>query len=130
MKHIRHFLALVLAALLLCSVLPSAFAADSKVIASGGLNGITWTLTEGGVLTVSGNGPITDKENYEYDENGEVSSIEKIDCIGWQVSAFFEQMTEGFGVAELERARFDFVKTLGYQGVTLEGYYSAKSHAE
>lgn len=112
MKHIRHFLALVLAALLLCSVLPSAFAADSKVIASGGLNGITWTLTEDGDLTVSGNGPITDKENYEYDENGEVSSIEKIDCIGWQVSAFFEQMTEGFGVAELERARFDFVKTL------------------
>lgn len=25
---------------------------------------------------------------------------------------------------------FDFVKTLGYQGVTLEEYYSAKSHAE
>lgn len=112
MKQTKKWLALLLTVLMLIGLLPAAFAADDKVIAKGELNKISWTLTEGGVLTVSGNGPITDKENYEYDENGEVSSIEKIDCIGWQVSAFFEQMTEGFGVAELERARFDFVKTL------------------
>ena len=112
MKHIRKLLALVLAALLLCSVLPSAFAADSKVIASGGLNGITWTLTEDGDLTVSGNGPIADKDNYEYDENGEVSSIEKIDCIGWQIDACIQAMEEGLSAKDASLLRHTFVKTL------------------
>ena len=112
MKHIRKLLALVLAALLLCSVLPSAFAADSKVIASGGLNGITWTLTEDGDLTVSGNGPIADNDNYEYDENGEVSSIEKIDCIGWQIDACIQAMMEGRSAKDAAMLRYGFVKTL------------------
>ena len=94
-----------------CLDLPAS--AEGKVIASGdGGEGITWTLTDDGVLTVSGNGPITDKEEIEYDDDGEISCISKLDCLGWQVSAFFEQMTEGYGVAELERARFDFVKAL------------------
>ena len=113
MKQTTKWLAILLSVLMIVCTLPIAFAAEDDVIASGdGGEGIVWTLTEGGVLTVSGNGPIVDKEEYEYDEDGEISSISKLDCLGWQVGAFFDQMAEGYTVAELERARFDFVKTL------------------
>ena len=113
MKLTKKCFSLLLCALMIVCAMPIAFAAADDVIATGdGGEGIVWTLTEGGVLTVSGNGPIVDKEEYEYDDEGEIVCISKIDCLGWQVSAFFEQMTEGYTVADLERARFDFVKTL------------------
>ena len=84
MKKTNKLLALLLSVLLVLSLLPTAFAADDPVIASGG-DGVNakWTLTEGGVLTVSGNGPIVDQDEIEYDEDGEISSISKLDCIGW-----------------------------------------------
>ena len=55
MKFIKKTAAIFLALLLSIAVMPSAFAADNGVIASGEAGeGITWTLTGSGVLTVSG----------------------------------------------------------------------------
>lgn len=113
MKKTNKLLALLLSALLVFSLAVTAFAADSDVIANGG-DGVntTWTLTKDGTLTVSGNGPIVDKEEIEYDENGEVSSISKLDCIGWQISAVWDKVTENMPVADAARERFDLVKTI------------------
>ena len=63
MKKTNKLLALLLSVLLVFSLAATAFAADSDVIANGG-DGVntTWTLTKDGTLTVSGNGPIVDKE--------------------------------------------------------------------
>lgn len=112
MKPLKRTIALVLAALLLAFALPAVSAADDTVIASGGLHEITWTLTEDGVLTVSGKGPIVDDEEHEYDEDGEIISTSKLDCIGWQIAASFEQLTEGLSYAESLRRLIDYVKTL------------------
>lgn len=113
MKKTTRLLALLLSLLMVLSLTATAFAADDPVIASGG-DGVNakWTLTEGGVLTVSGNGPIVDEEEIEYDEDGEISSISKLDCIGWQISAVWDKVTENMPVADAARERFDFVKTI------------------
>ena len=113
MKKTNKLLALLLSVLLVFSLTATAFAADSDVIANGG-DGVntTWTLTKDGTLTVSGNGPIVDKDEIEYDENGEVSSISKLDCIGWQISAVWDKVTENMPVADAARERFDLVKTI------------------
>ena len=113
MKKTNKLLALLLSVLLVLSLLPTAFAADDPVIASGG-DGVNakWTLTEGGVLTVSGNGPIVDEEEIEYDEDGEISSISKLDCIGWQISTVWDKLAENMSAGDAARTRFDYVKTL------------------
>ena len=112
MKTMKRILAFVLSSLLAVSLLTTAFAAEDTVIANGtGGEGITWTLTEGGVLTVSGNGPIVDDTRVEEDDGGTITT-EKLDCIAFQLTAAFEDLTKGFAPEETERARFDFVKTL------------------
>ena len=113
MKKTNKLLALLLSVLLVFSLTATAFAADDPVIASGG-DGVNakWTLTEGGVLTVSGNGPIVDEEEIEYDEDGEISSISKLDCIGWQISTVWDKLAENMSAGDAARTRFDYVKTL------------------
>ena len=112
MKQIQKWFALFCAVLMIMAVMPMAFAAQSDVIATGtGGEGITWTLTEGGVLTVSGNGPIVDEVKVEVDEDGNESS-EMIDCIGWQLDRVWEERTKEMDAAEAARARFDLVKEL------------------
>ena len=112
MKTMKRILAFVLSSLLAVSLLTTAFAAEDTVIANGtGGEGITWTLTEGGVLTVSGNGPIVDDTLVEEDGNGTITT-EKLDCIAFQLTAAFEERTKDLDPEETERARFDFVKTL------------------
>lgn len=101
-----------MAVLMMTAVLPTAFAASDDVIATGtGGEGITWTLTEGGVLTVRGNGPIVDDVEVVYDEDG-YASTEMRDCIGWQLDRVWENLTEGMDAGEAERVRFEFVKEL------------------
>ncbi|MBQ9553253.1 MAG: hypothetical protein IJU96_10920 [Clostridia bacterium] len=108
----KTLIALLLVLLLAFTAVPAAFAADDDVIATGtGGEGITWTLTEGGVLTVSGNGPIVDDVNVEIDEEGYESS-EMLDCIGWQLDSVLEARTANMTAAEAARARFDLVKEL------------------
>lgn len=119
MKLTEKVLAVLLAVLLTAAVLPTAFAADDDVIATGsGGEGITWTLTEGGLLTVSGNGPIVDEEEVEYDSEG-YASTNKLDCIGWQLYAVYEERTEELGAKEKALALFDFIKEIVIEeGVT------------
>jgi len=120
MKKTNKLLALLLSVLLVFSLTATAFAADSDVVASGsdGVNA-KWTLTKDGTLTVSGNGPIVDQDEIEYDENGEVSSISKLDCIGWQISAYWDRLAANMSAEDAARARFDYVKTLVIEeGVT------------
>ena len=119
MKQMQKWIALFCAALMIMTVMPMAFAAQSDVIATGnGGEGITWTLTEGGLLTVSGNGPIVDKVKVEVDEDGN-ESIEMIDCIGWQLDRVLEARVKGMDAADEARARFDLVKELVIEeGVT------------
>ncbi len=113
MKQTAKMMTVLLLVLLLAfTAVPTAFAADNDVIATGtGGEGITWTLTEGGVLTVSGNGPIVDDVNVEIDEEGYESS-EKLDCIGWQLDRVLEARTEDMDAAGAARARIDLVKEL------------------
>ena len=109
MKQIQKWFALFCAVLMIMAVMPMAFAAQSDVIATGtGGEGITWTLTEGGVLTVSGNGPIVDEVKVEVDEDGNESS-EMIDCIGWQLDRVWEERTKDMDAAEAARARLKFL---------------------
>lgn len=119
MKKTTRFFALLLCACLLCSALPTAWAAEHSIIARGADDGsTTWTLTDDGTLTISGNGPITDTIEEETDPDGSVYTI-TLDCIGWQIAAAFEEQAQGLSKAETERARFDFVKTLVVEeGVT------------
>lgn len=102
----------LLTILLAFAVLPTAFAAEDAVIATGtGGEGITWTLTKDGLLTVSGSGPIVDDVNVEFDEEG-YEYREKLDCIGWQIDRLLDARTEGMDAAGKARARIDLVKEL------------------
>ncbi|MBQ9552238.1 MAG: hypothetical protein IJU96_05675 [Clostridia bacterium] len=108
----KKWISVFLAALMMTAILPAAFAADDDVIATGdGGEGVTWTLTEGGVLTVSGSGPIVDDIKVEVDEDG-YESTEMIDCIGWQLDRVLTARTEDMDAADAARARFDLVKDL------------------
>ena len=67
MKKPKTLLSVLLAALLAAFLLLPAFAAGGGVVLSGTAGeGVTWKLTEDGVLTVSGSGPIVDKKEVEY----------------------------------------------------------------
>lgn len=112
MKFIKKTVAIFLALLLSIAVMPSAFAADNGVIASGEAGeGITWTLTWSGVLTVSGNGPIQDKTETEYGEDG-LGETQKLDCIGWQLDSVIEELSENMIADEAIRLRYELVKEL------------------
>lgn len=88
------------------------FAAEDTVVAKGtGGEGITWTLTEGGVLTVSGKGPIVDDILVEEYDDGSWST-QVLDSIDFQLSDYFNEATDGMSVEERENFRYSYVKTL------------------
>ena len=108
----KKLTAMIIAMIMIMGLAQTSFAADGKVIASGeGGEGIKWTLTDDGTLTVSGNGPITDEIKIETDEDGD-ESYSKQNCISWQLEKLIEEKANGAGAAEYERARFDLVKAL------------------
>lgn len=90
----------------------NAFAAEDTVVAKGtGGEGITWTLTEGGVLTVSGKGPIVDDIFVEEYDDGSWST-QVLDSIDFQLSDYFNEATDGMSIEERENFRYSYVKTL------------------
>ena len=111
MKFIKKTLAILLALLLCIAVMPSAFAADDVIASGEAGEGITWTLTGSGVLTVSGNGPIQDKTETEYGEDG-LGETQKLDCIGWQLDSVIEELSENMSADETIRLRYELVKEL------------------
>ena len=67
MKRIKKSISILLTVLLALSAFAAvASAADENVLLTGTAGtGITWMLTDGGVLTVSGSGPIEDEIAYD-----------------------------------------------------------------
>ena len=91
MKLIKVSVSLFLAFILAVSVVSVAFAEgdNGEVVLSGTAGeGITWTLTGKGLLTVSGKGAIEDDIDYEYDDEGEISSWSKNGSIGMSVGEY------------------------------------------
>ena len=101
MKTLKTTIALFLSLLLAFGLTASAFAAGDGIVLSGTAgDGVTWQLTDDGVLTVSGSGPIVDKKEVEYDEDGTpvlamtderfVSVVEKIFAMTYDNNARFK----------------------------------------
>ena len=123
MKSAKKLASVLFAALLALSTLSTAFAA-SKVILSGtaGPN-VRWTLTDDGVLTVSGSGAIIDEtetiHNEEYDYDYDVTHT-----IGSAVSDYLYGDAADPNDTALLRAMFDLVKEL----VVEEGITEIPAH--
>ena len=119
-KILKHVISLLLAAVLMATgVSVVALAADTDIILSGNAGeNVTWSLTNDGVLTVSGSGPIEDETEVEYDEDG-YACISVLDSIGMTVSGYYDTLVEGKNAAEAARVRFDLVKEIVVEeGVT------------
>ena len=134
MKTMKRMLSVLLAVLLAAAMTTVAFAASDRVLLSGAAGqNVTWKLTDDGVLTVSGSGPIEDEAEYEYDDDGEISCVSKQNCISWTLQAYLETLTESMDVAAAERARFDLVREIVIEeGITavpeeeFDGFYPRK----
>ncbi len=108
----KRIITVVIAMIMMFSAVQLAYADNMTVICSGTAgDGITWDLTEDGTLTVRGNGPIVDDSEVETDEDGTVS-VNKLNCISWQVNDKISELTEDFGYAETVEFRYNFVKKL------------------
>ncbi|MBR6940205.1 MAG: hypothetical protein IKH65_05335 [Clostridia bacterium] len=108
----KRIITIVIAMIMMFSAVQIAYADDTALICSGTAgDGITWDLTEDGTLTVRGNGPIVDDSEVETDEDGTVS-VNKLNCISWQVNDKISELTEDFGYAEIVEFRYNFVKKL------------------
>ena len=113
MKPIRKVISVMLAVLLAASLSIGAFAATGNILLSGSAGkNVSWTLTDDGVLTVSGSGPVEDEAEYDYDEDGEISCVNKLGCISWTLLAYWEEQTGSMDIASAERARFDLVREI------------------
>lgn len=112
MKTMKTTLALFLSLLLAFSAAVSAFAAGDDVVLSGTAGeGVTWRLTNDGVLTVSGSGPIVDYKEVEYEEDGS-SSVTAFESIGTLIYDYYCEQTAGMNVEAAERARFALVREI------------------
>ena len=103
MKLIKVSVSLFLAFILAVSAVSVAFAEgdNGEVVLSGTAGeGITWTLTGKGLLTVSGKGAIEDDIDYEYDDEGEVSSWSKNGSIGMSVGEYIIGVIENHTAEE------------------------------
>ena len=77
MKTLKTTIALFLSLLLAFGLTVSAFAAGDGIVLSGTAgDGVTWQLTDDGVLTVSGRGPIVDHKEVDYEDDGSYSVTE------------------------------------------------------
>ena len=112
MKTLKTSLALLLSLLLAFGLTASVFAAGDGVVLSGTAgDGVTWQLTDDGVLTVSGSGPIVDHKVVEGDEDGS-SSVTEFESIGTLIYDYYSAQTAGMSVADAERARFALVREI------------------
>ena len=115
MKILKASVSLFLAFILALSVTAAAFAEEDagKVVLSGTAGeGITWTLTDKGLLTVSGSGPIQDDIDYEYDDDGEVSSWTLNRSIGMSVYDYMDSLIAEVGVEETAEIELNIVKEI------------------
>lgn len=112
MKRMKSALAVLLAVLMTALLATAAFAAPDNVVLSGtaGKN-VNWVLTDDGVLTVSGNGPIEDKTETEVDEDGN-TILTIVDSISMTFAAYYETLVEGMDAATAARTRFALVKEI------------------
>lgn len=112
MKTPKNVLALFLSVLLAFSPSVLAFAQGGEIVLSGSAGeGVTWRLTDDGVLTVSGSGPIVDKKEVEYDDDGSYS-VTDFESIGTLIFDYYSTQTDGMSVADAERARFALVREI------------------
>lgn len=112
MKKSKAILSILLAVLLAASVIAVAFAANEGVVLSGNAGeNVTWRLTNDGVLTVSGTGPIRDETEVEYDEDG-YACTSVIDSIAMTVARYYDTLVDGLNTAERACARFELVKEI------------------
>ena len=112
MKTLKTTIALFLSLLLAFGLTASAFAAGDGIVLSGTAgDGVTWQLTDEGVLTVSGSGPIVDHKKVEYDDDGS-SSVTEFESIGTLIYDYYSGQTDGMSVADAERARFALVREI------------------
>ena len=109
---IRKSISILLALLMLLAVPVAAVAAETEVVLSGKAgDSVTWTLTNDGVLTVSGTGPIVDITEEETDEDGMVC-VTTLDSIGMTFDRYFNDHREGMTAADAVRLRFDLCKEI------------------
>ena len=112
MKTLKTSLALLLSLLLAFGLTASVFAAgDGGVLSGTAGDGVTWQLTDDGVLTVSGSGPIVDHKVVEDDEDGS-STVTEFESIGTLIYDYYSAQTAGMSVADAERARFALVREI------------------
>ncbi len=112
LKTLKTSLALLLSLLLAFGLTASVFAAGDGVVLSGTAgDGVTWQLTDDGVLTVSGSGPIVDHKVVEGDEDGS-SSVTEFESIGTLIYDYYSAQTAGMSVADAEHARFSLVREI------------------
>ena len=135
MKIMKKSFSVLLTVLLALSAFAAvASAADENVLLTGTAGtGITWLLTDDGVLTVSGSGPIQDEIAYDYDDNGEIISSQTLNSIAFSLTEYYDGQTAGMDVAAAERFRFNLVREIvieeGITGIPdgeFEGFYPRK----
>lgn len=135
MKIMKKSFSVLLTVLLALSAFAAvASAADENVLLAGTAGtGITWMLTDGGVLTVSGSGPIQDEIAYEYDDDGEIISSQTLNSIAFSLTEYYDGQTAGMDVAAAERFRFNLVREIVIEeGITVipdgefDGFYPRK----
>ena len=100
MKTLKTTLALFLSLLLAFGAAAPAIAAGDGIVLSGTAgDGVTWQLTDDGVLTVSGSGPIVDKKEVEYDDDGSYS-VTDFESIGTLIFDYYSTQTDGMSVRD------------------------------
>ena len=119
MKTLKISVSVLLALLLALSASLCAFGAGNVVLSGNAGANVKWTLTDDGVLTVSGSGPVEDEVEYEYDDNGEIISSSKLNCISLSLLEYFDAQTASMDTAARERYRFSLVREIVIEeGVT------------
>ena len=107
MKTLKTTLAILLAAILTFTAAFAASADDSVVLNGTAGEGVVWTLTSDGVLTVSGSGAVEDVyESVDEDESTKIGSI------GISIAEYLDALCDGMSAADAARTRIDSVKKI------------------
>ena len=135
MKTIKKSLIVLLTVLFAASAFTAVASAEgenAKLTGTAGA-GITWSLTDDGVLTVNGSGPMEDEIEYEYDDAGEIVSWQTLNSVAFTLTAYYDEQTAEMDAASAERFRFDLVREIvieeGITGIPdgeFEGFYPRK----
>ena len=135
MKIMKKSFSVLLTVLLALSAFAAvAFAENENVLLTGTAGtGITWLLTDDGVLTVSGSGPIEDEIAYDYGDDGEIVSWQTLNSIAFTLTEYYDEQAAGMDVAAAERFRFNLVREIVIEeGITVipdgefDGFYPRK----